>query len=577
MLADPYKASGAGTYEIDSPEIAGYTADQPVVKGVLGKDDTINVYYTPKDVPPTPTNDSATVDVNYINEATGDLIQSKKIYGKIGGDYQADGPYQPDKLTVNGDSYTLDKDKLPANIKGQFSDQTPAVNYYYKKDATPVTPTNNSAVVTVNYINEENNDLIQSKKIYGKNGDSYQADGPYQPDKLTVNGDSYTLDKAKLPDNINGKFTENAPAVNYYYKKDATPVTPTDNSATVTVNYINEATGALIQSKKIYGKINDSYRADGSYQPQTLTVNGQTYTLDTDRLPNNITGTYSDKTPDVNYYYKQKQTPVTPVNPPINPVNPVTPVNPTPTPSPQPTPGTTTDNQSGKIAKKGEVVYSLKKIYLYKDKTFKKADRQFGYVKKPRVFRPMFVVTDYAKSNAGRLRYKVRDVNHLSKTDGWTGYITTNFDYVRPVYYHSSHQTLTVINPRGVNEYLNKNLTGKVKNIKQGTVLHVTGFVKHNLTTRYVLSNGHYITGNRKLVKMGKIKQPHQLKATHFINRYADPNLAKRNGHFKKGTKLVIKRYTFSHEASLTKSGTMRYAVKGGYVTANQKYVKVIK
>ncbi|WP_323128535.1 hypothetical protein [Lentilactobacillus buchneri] len=27
MLADPYKASGAGTYEIDSPEIAGYTAD----------------------------------------------------------------------------------------------------------------------------------------------------------------------------------------------------------------------------------------------------------------------------------------------------------------------------------------------------------------------------------------------------------------------------------------------------------------------------------------------------------------------------------------------------------------------
>lgn len=272
--------------------------------------------------------------------------------------------------------------------------------------------------------------------------------------------------------------------------------------------------------------------------------------------------------------------PTAPINPsqpttPTNPVNPVTSVN--PTPSPQPTPGTTTDNQSGKIAKKGEVVYSLKKIYLYKDKTFKKADRRFGYVKKPRVFRPMFVVTDYAKSNAGRLRYKVRDVNHLSKTDGWTGYITTNFDYVRPVYYHSSHRTLTVINPRGVNEYLNKNLTGKVKNIKQGTVLHVTGFVKHNLTTRYVLSNGHYITGNRKLVKMGKNKQPHQLKATHFINRYADPNLAKRNGHFKKGTKLVIKRYTFSHEASLTKSGTMRYAVKGGYVTANQKYVKVIK
>lgn len=170
-------------------------------------------------------------------------------------------------------------------------------------------------------------------------------------------------------------------------------------------------------------------------------------------------------------------TPVTPVNP--------TPV--TPTPTPNPTPVTPTPEEpstpSEPIAKKGEAVYSLKKIYLYKNNTFSKNERRAGYSRKPRVYRPMFVVTGYSHSKNGRLRYQVRDVNHLTKNKGKKGYITAQWAYVRPVYYQSSHKTLTVINPRGVNAYTNVNLTGKVRNYKQGTVLHVTKFVKHNLTT----------------------------------------------------------------------------------------------
>lgn len=187
----------------------------------------------------------------------------------------------------------------------------------------------------------------------------------------------------------------------------------------------------------------------------------------------------------------------------------------------------------------------------------------------------MFVVTGYKYDRQGKLRYHVRDVNHLSKTDGWTGYITADYHHVRPVYYHSSHKTLTVINPRGVNEYKNKNLTGMVKNFKQGQVLRVKGFVKHNLTTRYQLSNGHYITGNRKLVQMGKVKQPKRIVVKQAINRYQTANLTKRNGSFKKGNKITIKRYTFSDAASLTKTGMKRYVVNGGYITASPKYVKV--
>ncbi|MBU9789432.1 BspA family leucine-rich repeat surface protein [Lentilactobacillus sp. G22-6] len=256
---------------------------------------------------------------------------------------------------------------------------------------------------------------------------------------------------------------------------------------------------------------------------------------------------------------------------------------PQPVPSPTPTPQPKPDNNNTQAsipdwaAVKGSAVYSLKKIYLYKHNNFSKKDRLAGYTKKPRVYRPMFVVTGYARSKSGHLRYQVRDVNHLTKNRHKKGYITANWSYVRPVYYQSKHQTLTVINPRGVNAYKKANLTKKVRNYKQGTILHVTKFVHHNLTTRYVLSNGHFITGNRKLVKMGKQKMSRYVKVKRSLNRYQTVSLIKRNKHIKKGTELRIKNYDFSHANSVTKTGALRYHVVGGYITGNSKYVKTIK
>ena len=85
-------------------------------------------------------------------------------------------------------------------------------------------------------------------------------------------------------------------------------------------------------------------------------------------------------------------------------------------------------------AVKGTAVYSTKAIYMYSDPTFSKSDRIAKYTKRTRVNRPMFVVTGYAKSNGGALRYKVRDVNKQSKHYGKTGYITANKNYVLNVY-----------------------------------------------------------------------------------------------------------------------------------------------
>ncbi|GHP14765.1 hypothetical protein YK48G_21900 [Lentilactobacillus fungorum] len=395
-----------------------------------------------------------------------------------------------------------------------------------------------------------------------------------------------TIENGQLKKLANGPilFGNNDKQIVLLYQKAA--------DATITVNYVDTNGKALtnVANSTIAGYPDDKL-ASTDITSLTKKIDGYTFDHYQDakgnKLDNLADQTYAGLNGKLTVVYKKSTTP-TPPNPPT----------PTPTPQPTPTPDSTPTAPAGNsatasnadskpataskanpsvIAKKGEAVYSLKKIYLYKGQTFKKAQRIVGYAKKPRVNRPMFVVTNYAHSKNGILRYVVKDVNHHSKTAGKKGYITANWQYVRPVYYRSSHRTLTVISPRGVNEYKNKNLTSKVKNYKQGTRLKVKGFVTHHLTTRYLLENGHYVTGNRKLVIASRTPQPKQIKVKKTIYRYHDTNFNKRLNPVKKGTVLKVKKWTYSHEYSLTTFGAKRYQVAGGYVTANPRFVKIIK
>lgn len=143
-------------------------------------------------------------------------------------------------------------------------------------------------------------------------------------------------------------------------------------------------------------------------------------------------------------------------------------------------------------AVKGSAVFANKRVYMYRHADFKKSERIATYPKSKRANNAMFVVLDYARSANGALRYKVRDVNHHSKTDGKIGYITANPKYVVNVYYKTMPKNgkITVINKKGIHAYKHANLTGRVKTFKKGTHITVKSFVKHNLTTRYKLSNG---------------------------------------------------------------------------------------
>ena len=167
------------------------------------------------------------------------------------------------------------------------------------------------------------------------------------------------------------------------------------------------------------------------------------------------------------------------------------------------TPGTTAVPTTGENAPViGQVVYSVGPIYMYKKPTFSNSSRVSYYKQYKRINRPMFKVIDYAESANGALRYKVKDVNHRGDNAGNVGYITANTDFVVPAYYASVPKTkkVRVIASKGVNSYSYKSLSGKAKHYKKGTTLKVKKVVKHNLTTRYQLTNGKYITANKKLV-----------------------------------------------------------------------------
>ncbi|WP_367296031.1 DUF5776 domain-containing protein [Levilactobacillus yonginensis] len=153
------------------------------------------------------------------------------------------------------------------------------------------------------------------------------------------------------------------------------------------------------------------------------------------------------------------------------------------------------NNQPAPVKK--EAVYATKAIGLYKTPTFTKANRQHFYSKQSRTNRPQFIVTGYARSKNGVLRYRVRDVHNAKLT----GYITANSAYVTNTYYQSNPKTIKVLSRHGINSYSQASLKGKaLKHYARGTSLKVKAVKSYHLTNRFVLPNGHYISANKTLV-----------------------------------------------------------------------------
>lgn len=218
-------------------------------------------------------------------------------------------------------------------------------------------------------------------------------------------------------------------------------------------------------------------------------------------------------------------------------------------------------------------VSAVKKLGLYRTTNFSQRTRITWYAKEPITRQPQFVIIGVGYSKTGKLRFKVRDVNHDSKTFGLVGYITGNSRYIKPTYYQElpgkKHRVVTIINPQGVDAYKTDRQTGEITHYKQGKVFAVKRIVHYHLTTRLLLTNGHYITANKQWVQWGRVAVPKQVTAKHHTNLYRDVNLRRLAGsHFGRQTKIHVLGWNYAT------SNRIRYRVTGGYITANHVYVR---
>lgn len=172
----------------------------------------------------------------------------------------------------------------------------------------------------------------------------------------------------------------------------------------------------------------------------------------------------------------------------------------------KPSTTTTTVKVPSSAAKKGTTIYAVKKLSLYKTPTFKATNKVVSYTKVTRKDRPKFVVVGYARSANGALRYQVRDVNRGSQTFGKKGYITAKPSYAQSTYYQSlpKSKTVTVVNKTGVNAYRSSKLNGQIRHYKANAQLKVKKVVRYKTTTRYELSDGSFITGNKDFIIQGR-------------------------------------------------------------------------
>lgn len=143
------------------------------------------------------------------------------------------------------------------------------------------------------------------------------------------------------------------------------------------------------------------------------------------------------------------------------------------------------------------MAYSIKATGLYKNYKFNKSGLIKWFNKAKRTNRPVFKVIGKQGQTYKVISYNkgtYKKVGYIKKTS------LTNL-YYSSGNYHSNG--VYVINQKGINSYSKLNSQSKVKHYKFGNKLIANKLVKKGLTYRFQLTNGSYITANKKLVEMG--------------------------------------------------------------------------
>ncbi|MBC2345687.1 MucBP domain-containing protein [Listeria welshimeri] len=210
--SETLKGDVGKTYKTVQKDVEGY--DFKEVQGnatgeFTTKAQVVNYIYA-KTVTPV---EQGTVTVNYQDEQGNSVAPTETLKGDVGETY----------TTVQKDVEGYDFKEVQGNKTGEFTKESQVVTYIYTQTPVP------AANLTIEYLDENGNQIHEPKIISGNVGDPYDVTG--DTDELQIEG--YTIDTTKLPANATGVLSNEPIQVIYIYNKN--PLA----DVTITVKFVN--------------------------------------------------------------------------------------------------------------------------------------------------------------------------------------------------------------------------------------------------------------------------------------------------------------------------------------------------
>ncbi|MBC1431958.1 MucBP domain-containing protein [Listeria welshimeri] len=185
-----YKTVQKDVEGYDFKEVQGNTTGEFTTKAQV-----VNYIYA-KTVTPV---EQGTVTVNYQDEQGNTVAPTETLKGDVGETY----------TTIQKDVEGYDFKEVQGNTTGEFTKESQVVTYIYTQIPVP------AANLTIEYLDENGNQIHEPKIISGNVGDPYDVTG--DTDELQIEG--YTLDTTKLPANATGVLSNEPIQVIYVYNK----------------------------------------------------------------------------------------------------------------------------------------------------------------------------------------------------------------------------------------------------------------------------------------------------------------------------------------------------------------------
>ncbi|MBC1980630.1 MucBP domain-containing protein, partial [Listeria welshimeri] len=181
--SETLKGDVGKTYKTVQKDVEGY--DFKEVQGnatgeFTTKAQVVNYIYAKKVTPV----EQGTVTVNYQDEQGNTVAPTETLKGDVGETY----------TTVQKDVEGYDFKEVQGNTTGEFTKESQVVTYIYTQIPVP------AANLTIEYLDENGNQIHEPKIISGNVGDPYDVTGDL--DELQIEG--YTIDTTKLPANATG-------------------------------------------------------------------------------------------------------------------------------------------------------------------------------------------------------------------------------------------------------------------------------------------------------------------------------------------------------------------------------------